>query len=96
MKLEDQIEWDIDSPDPAPEYFADVYAKELGLNGEFRYVGLNHLLSLVISEFCLGLPLRILFENKSKHIKSHCSSSDTPLTVRQCRMTIFACLCYLR
>ncbi|KAI0701931.1 hypothetical protein BC835DRAFT_1501194 [Cytidiella melzeri] len=34
--LEDQIEWDIDSLDPAPEQFADVYAKDLGLGGEFK------------------------------------------------------------
>lgn len=39
MKLEDQFEWDIDSPDPSPEHFAEVYAKELGLGGEFRFVG---------------------------------------------------------
>ena len=36
VKLEDQFEWDIDSPDPAPEHFAEVYAKELGLSGEFK------------------------------------------------------------
>lgn len=36
--LEDQIEWDIDSQDPAPEQFAEVYAKDLGLGGEFKYV----------------------------------------------------------
>lgn len=34
--LEDQIEWDIDSQDPAPEQFAEVYAKDLGLSGEFK------------------------------------------------------------
>ena len=39
LKLEDQFEWDIDSPDPSPEHFAEVYAKELGLGGEFRFVG---------------------------------------------------------
>ncbi|THG99270.1 hypothetical protein EW026_g3053 [Hermanssonia centrifuga] len=36
LKLEDQFEWDLDSLDPSPERFAEVYAKELGLGGEFR------------------------------------------------------------
>ena len=38
VKLEDQFEWDLDTPDPSPEYFADIYTKELGLGGEFRCV----------------------------------------------------------
>lgn len=35
VKLEDQFEWDLDSPDPSPEYFAEIYTMELGLGGEF-------------------------------------------------------------
>ena len=37
MKLDDQFEWDLDNADASPEQFAEVYAKELGLGGEFRY-----------------------------------------------------------
>ncbi|KAI0058365.1 SNF5-domain-containing protein, partial [Artomyces pyxidatus] len=36
MKLDDQFEWDIDNPGASPEQFAEVYAKELGLGGEFK------------------------------------------------------------
>jgi SWI/SNF-related matrix-associated actin-dependent regulator of chromatin subfamily B protein 1 len=36
MKLDDQFEWDIDNPGASPEQFAEVYARELGLGGEFR------------------------------------------------------------
>ncbi|KAF8452521.1 hypothetical protein L210DRAFT_3617819 [Boletus edulis BED1] len=36
MKLDDQFEWDLENEDASPEQFADVYAKELGLGGEFR------------------------------------------------------------
>ncbi|TCD69938.1 SWI/SNF chromatin-remodeling complex subunit [Steccherinum ochraceum] len=35
-KLEDQFEWDLDNNDPSPERFAEVYANELGLAGEFK------------------------------------------------------------
>lgn len=38
MKLDDQFEWDLDNPDASPEHFAEVYAKELGLGGEFKWV----------------------------------------------------------
>jgi SWI/SNF-related matrix-associated actin-dependent regulator of chromatin subfamily B protein 1 len=37
MKLDDQFEWDLDNPHASPELFSEVYAKELGLNGEFKY-----------------------------------------------------------
>lgn len=46
--LEDQIEWDIDSQDPAPEQFAEVYAKDLGLGGEFKCVVDSRLLPLSV------------------------------------------------
>lgn len=36
MKLDDQFEWDLENVDASPEHFADVYAKELGLGGEFK------------------------------------------------------------
>lgn len=36
MKLDDQFEWDLDNADASPEGFAAIYAKELGLPGEFR------------------------------------------------------------
>lgn len=36
VKLEDQFEWDLDNADPSPERFAEIYAKELGLGGEFK------------------------------------------------------------
>ncbi|KAI0926467.1 hypothetical protein AcV7_005399 [Taiwanofungus camphoratus] len=36
VKLEDQFEWDLENTDPSPERFAEVYAKELGLGGEFK------------------------------------------------------------
>ncbi|KAI0251835.1 hypothetical protein BJV78DRAFT_1207106 [Lactifluus subvellereus] len=36
MKLDDQFEWDIENPGASPEQFAEVYARELGLGGEFR------------------------------------------------------------
>ncbi|KAF8270064.1 hypothetical protein EI94DRAFT_1723769 [Lactarius quietus] len=35
MKLDDQFEWDIENPGASPEQFAEVYARELGLGGEF-------------------------------------------------------------
>ncbi|KAF8892911.1 hypothetical protein BD779DRAFT_1467981 [Infundibulicybe gibba] len=35
MKLDDQFEWDLDNTNASPEEFAAVYAKELGLGGEF-------------------------------------------------------------
>ena len=38
MKLDDQFEWDIDNENASPEAFAEVYAQELGLAGEFKYV----------------------------------------------------------
>ena len=36
MKLDDQFEWDIENPGASPEEFADVYATDLGLGGEFK------------------------------------------------------------
>ncbi|KAH0831177.1 hypothetical protein J3R83DRAFT_13754 [Lanmaoa asiatica] len=36
MKLDDQFEWDLENQDASPEQFADVYANELGLGGEFK------------------------------------------------------------
>jgi len=36
MRLDDQFEWDIDNSEASPEQFADVYARDLGLPGEFR------------------------------------------------------------
>ncbi|KAF8556610.1 SNF5-domain-containing protein [Imleria badia] len=36
MKLDDQFEWDLENEDASPEQFAEVYANELGLGGEFK------------------------------------------------------------
>ncbi|KAL4072221.1 hypothetical protein J3A83DRAFT_4092750 [Scleroderma citrinum] len=36
VKLDDQFEWDLENLDASPEQFAEVYAKELGLGGEFK------------------------------------------------------------
>ncbi|KAF5352064.1 hypothetical protein D9758_009401 [Tetrapyrgos nigripes] len=36
MKLDDQFEWDLDNPTASPEQFAEVYAQDLGLGGEFK------------------------------------------------------------
>ncbi|KAJ6495780.1 hypothetical protein C8R47DRAFT_974018 [Mycena vitilis] len=36
MKLDDQFEWDLDNEQASPEEFAEVYAQELGLGGEFK------------------------------------------------------------
>ncbi|PPQ68608.1 hypothetical protein CVT24_005426 [Panaeolus cyanescens] len=36
IKLDDQFEWDLDNPHASPEGFAEVYAQELGLSGEFK------------------------------------------------------------
>jgi len=36
IKLDDQFEWDLDNPITLPEEFAEVYAQELGLSGEFK------------------------------------------------------------
>lgn len=38
MKLEDQFEWDLENDSVTPEEFSEVYAQDLGLGGEFRYV----------------------------------------------------------
>ncbi|EPQ51859.1 SNF5-domain-containing protein [Gloeophyllum trabeum ATCC 11539] len=35
IKLDDQIEWDLNNENASPEHFAEVYGKELGLAGEF-------------------------------------------------------------
>ncbi|KAF8639180.1 hypothetical protein AX17_001667 [Amanita inopinata Kibby_2008] len=36
MKLDDQFEWDLDNPNASPEEFAEIYAQDLGLGGEFK------------------------------------------------------------
>ncbi|OBZ66973.1 hypothetical protein A0H81_13301 [Grifola frondosa] len=36
VKLEDQLEWDLENEDPSPEQFAEIYTRELGLGGEFK------------------------------------------------------------
>jgi len=36
VKLDDQFEWDIEDSAVSPEQFAEVYARELGLGGEFK------------------------------------------------------------
>ncbi|KAK7057551.1 hypothetical protein R3P38DRAFT_2841689 [Favolaschia claudopus] len=36
VKLDDQFEWDLTNEDASPEEFAENYAQELGLNGEFK------------------------------------------------------------
>lgn len=36
MKLEDQFEWDVEDSTISPEDFAEVYAQDLGLAGEFK------------------------------------------------------------
>lgn len=36
VKLDDQFEWDVENLDASPEQFAEVYANELGLGGEFK------------------------------------------------------------
>lgn len=36
MKLDDQFEWDLDNSNASPEDFAEVYAQDLGLGGEFK------------------------------------------------------------
>ncbi|KAG6334158.1 hypothetical protein ID866_4924 [Astraeus odoratus] len=36
VRLDDQFEWDLENKDASPEQFAEVYAKELGLGGEFK------------------------------------------------------------
>lgn len=41
MKLDDQFEWDMESSEVTPEEFAEVYTKDLGLNGEFKCVFLS-------------------------------------------------------
>ena len=44
MKLDDQFEWDVVNDGASPERFAEVYASELGLAGEFKYVTEQHTL----------------------------------------------------
>ncbi|KDQ13789.1 hypothetical protein BOTBODRAFT_110948, partial [Botryobasidium botryosum FD-172 SS1] len=36
MSLVDQFEWDVNDPNNSPEGFAEVYAADLGLSGEFK------------------------------------------------------------
>ncbi|KAF9254434.1 SNF5-domain-containing protein [Marasmius fiardii PR-910] len=36
VKLDDQFEWDIDNVSSSPETFAEIYAQDLGLSGEFK------------------------------------------------------------
>lgn len=40
MKLEDQFEWDLENETVTPEEFSEVYALDLGLGGEFKYVAI--------------------------------------------------------
>ena len=90
MKLEDQFEWDLDTPDPSPENFADVYAKELGLGGEFRFVYLSA--SILWKNKSLrrhaGPLSRTPFENKFRSTRSRSSSWDTRLMVLLCKTRI--------
>lgn len=94
MKLDDQFEWDLENQDASSEQFAEVYANELGLGGEFKW-------ARVFKEYergtdaCLGLLLRTVYVSKSRCIKSHSSSWATLPTARPSRTTIFACPSYL-
>jgi SWI/SNF-related matrix-associated actin-dependent regulator of chromatin subfamily B member 1 len=36
MSLNDHFEWDLNNEDASPEQFAEVYARDLGLGGEFK------------------------------------------------------------
>lgn len=95
--LEDQIEWDIDSQDPAPEQFAEVYAKDLGLGGEFKCVFyFTVVTSISFAHHCIGPPSRTLFENKYRPIKNLSSWLVTHRMGPQSRTTICACRCYRR
>jgi len=50
VKLDDQFEWDLENLDASPEQFAEVYAKELGLGGEFKCVAMFfYLLELALT-----------------------------------------------
>ena len=53
MKLDDQFEWDIDNENASPEAFAEVYAQELGLGGEFKYVVYLAILMCFKSKKCI-------------------------------------------
>jgi SNF5 / SMARCB1 / INI1 len=84
MKLDDQFEWDLDNADACPERFAEVYAKELGLSGEFKCVTPFDFLYdaetvLTLLPLRPGRPSRIVSESKFKRTKSRSSLLVTPL-----------------
>lgn len=93
MKLEDQFEWDLENDSVTPEEFSEVYAQDLGLGGEFKYVFHSALFVAIFGIYHLPLPffvgLRslIAFENKFKCSRSRCSSSGILLMARRFKMT---------
>ncbi|EIN14518.1 SNF5-domain-containing protein [Punctularia strigosozonata HHB-11173 SS5] len=60
MELNDQFEWDLDNEDASPEQFAEVYARDLGLGGEFKtaiaHTIREQVLSYQKSLFLVGNP----------------------------------------
>lgn len=72
MKLDDQFEWDLENPDADPELFAEIYAQDLGLGGEFKYVQLHRL--TMFGSICIAGPLlHTLFASTWLPTKNHFS-----------------------
>lgn len=88
MKLDDQFEWDLDNSNASPEDFAEVYAQDLGLGGEFKYE-LVILARVHDSEVFSGPRLHILYENKFRRTKSHFSLLVILRTDQQSKMKSF-------
>ena len=70
MKLDDQFEWDLDNPHASPEQFSEVYTKELGLNGEFKYSSVLRRVITYSHAIFTGQRSPTLSVNKFRCIKS--------------------------
>jgi hypothetical protein len=73
MKLDDQFEWDLENENASPEEFAEVYAQDLGLNGEFRWVIHFGIYMGQRLTSCSELLSRTPFASRFRPTKNHCS-----------------------
>ncbi|KAJ7337371.1 hypothetical protein DFH08DRAFT_705548 [Mycena albidolilacea] len=80
IKLDDQFEWDLDNADASPEGFADIYAKELGLGGEFK-TAIAHSIREQVQTY-----------QKSLFLVGHSTTDDAPVQDEDLRSSILPSL----
>ncbi|KAJ7672593.1 SNF5-domain-containing protein [Mycena polygramma] len=76
IKLDDQFEWDLDNADASPEGFAEIYAKELGLGGEFK-TAISH-----------AIREQVQIYQKSLFLVGHQSTDGTPVQDEELRNSL--------